>query len=230
MIAVLFSGGIDSTVAALMAHKTGDLRVLILFNYGQAAFDRQYQLLLELSKQLGVAYEVVSFPYPQYTNSVLFHEDAKPSGTLSREDLSTDGRKLADIEDFGWIEGRNPLMMLQASIVAKYMGCNVLYTGTQIDPIEWQMNQDAIEKGGQRACDTTVQMISSVNSVIYQSFSSPFFVQAPLSFMTKEQVVKLGLSLGLDLDKTYSCEYGTACGQCSQCQQVAHIRNNIIGA
>ncbi len=42
-------------------------------------------------------------------------------------------------------------------------------------------------------------------------------VDAPFLYHQKRDVAKLGRALGVDLDATYSCYRGTACGECVAC-------------
>ena len=46
-------------------------------------------------------------------------------------------------------------------------------------------------------------------------------IQTPLIHMTKAEIIKEGLSLGVDYDLTHSCydpnEVGLACGNCDSC-------------
>ncbi|MDD3589977.1 MAG: 7-cyano-7-deazaguanine synthase, partial [Thermoguttaceae bacterium] len=47
-------------------------------------------------------------------------------------------------------------------------------------------------------------------------------IKAPLLYMTKAEIIKLGLSLGVDYSITRTCydldENGLACGECEACR------------
>lgn len=57
MITVLFSGGLDSTVLAEMAHQAGRLHSLIHFSYGQPAAPQEYEAAERWARRRAVSLE-----------------------------------------------------------------------------------------------------------------------------------------------------------------------------
>ena len=50
---------------------------------------------------------------------------------------------------------------------------------------------------------------------------SPIEVEAPFLFLSKAEIVKIGLGLGIDYAKTWTCYEGRdlACGRCGSCNE-----------
>ena len=224
--AVLYSGGIDSTVMANLIARTGDLELLVAFDTGQAAFENEIlPRLRAVGAALACNYEVARMDYkrltsmrqryaPGYQRPVMFEPGAAPEQGGTREDLDD---KLSTSDHFGWLEGRNAVMLVQAATIAVHYGCTSLATGTQTNEYERGINTGLLPNRGE---DTNLHTIRKANELIYTSFSQPFAIHAPFAFFSKEQVYRLGLSLGVPLTSTYSCEYSPRCGKCSQCLEV----------
>lgn len=220
-IAVLCSGGIDSTVVAHMVHSMGSLGPLIHFNFGQAVFEAQSAVVRRLAANLGTRAIVAEFDYKKMVGShhPLMHHGFKPSKPFRRED-EVEEKSLSLFPDYGYLNGRNALFMLQAAIIASYNNCNKLATGTQHNDDMLQLVLDGNVPVG---VDTTSHTVSLVNSVILNGFPVPFCIFAPLEGFNKLQVVMLAKSLNVDLSDTVSCEYSPTCGICDQCNERAEV-------
>ena len=68
--------------------------------------------------------------------------------------------------------------------------------------------------------DTTIEWVNSMNNLLKQEFGDRFTVEAPFIDFTKDEVYKLGCSLLVKLDDTFSCNFaheGEPCGKCDNC-------------
>jgi 7-cyano-7-deazaguanine synthase in queuosine biosynthesis len=228
-ICVLFSGGIDSTVVAHMAKLTGNLRLLVFINYGQAGADHQAEIALKLGKEYGVKVVVREFDYSRYYEGSkmpkVFVEGSVPQ-EHDRDHLTNNVNQLSEFEDFCWMEGRNSLFMHLAAIEAIYNGCNRLFTGFQYNEVELRLNDDpAISRGR----DTTRHIMDTMNLVLFQGFSRPFRIEAPLMGMTKDEIMQYAVRVVPSdvLGRTHSCEYFPPCKKCSQCKETQWLRGAV---
>lgn len=220
--AVLFSGGIDSVVLSYLIHATDNLGTLILVNYGQTTFPEQHRIMRVLAEELGCDTHVISHDYrsicPENSpeaSSPQFTPDFKPTNSYTRDDLTTTMGSLSQFQDWGWLNGRNAMFILLASIYASYNGCGKLVVGTQYNDIELGF---AVKPELSAACDTTRHLIDLMNKIVFLSFKEPFLIETPLLAFSKSQVVALGRTLGANLiHNSISCEYYPPCGMCSQC-------------
>ena len=231
--AVLFSGGVDSTVAAHMIQKTGDLELLIALNTGQASFKHAIMPRLQyLAQRFNIPYEIVGLDWmyltrmrsdldPEYKPPPLNFGGVPTAGGM-RGDLP---QTMSEANHFGWLDGRNAFMYLAASIVAVHYGCKSLVTGMQANDDEIGDNTNESVAPGN---DTNIHCMDRMNRLLYVSLGSAFVVTAPLHYFSKEQVYWLGLQWGVDMFETYSCDYYPRCGVCSQCNEVARLHAKYL--
>ena len=203
--AVLFSGGIDSTVATHHVYKTGDLRLLIAMDTGQTSFKHAiFPRLYACAKHFKLTYEVVNLNYTYLSNlRKSWDSTYNPSPQHVKGDTGS-----------GWLDGRNAYMYLTAAIVALHHGCTSLVTGTQANDDEIGTNTD---ESPMRDNDTNAHCINCVNSLLHVALEKPFVIHAPFMYFSKEQVYWLGLQYDVDMQETYSCDYYPRCEVCSQC-------------
>lgn len=228
-IAVLYSGGWDSTVAAFLAKAASPGVPLHLVNihYGHAAGDQQQKTTKEVADYLGATFSLLEYDYrPYYAGGLdpnppelpkVFVHGAKPV-EHDRDYLTESVGQLSEFPDFCWLEGRNAMFMLMAATDAIYHGCNRMFTGFQYNQVEQSLNDTPVIA---RGCDTTRHIEDTMNLVLFQSFSRSFRIESPLKGMYKNEIVELGKLLVPKpyLDMTHSCEYYPACGICSQCKE-----------
>ena len=76
------------------------------------------------------------------------------------------------------------------------------------------------------------EFLSNMNSAAQTCHTYPINVEAPFVDLTKGEIVKIGLTLGIDYSKTWTCYEGKerACGQCGSCNErlEAFALNNSI--
>lgn len=70
--------------------------------------------------------------------------------------------------------------------------------------------------------DTTQEWVDAINSYLKVEFKDKYKVVAPFISKDKDEVYRIGCSLGVDMDKTFSCNFATnvgePCGQCTDCK------------
>ena len=78
--------------------------------------------------------------------------------------------------------------------------------------------------------DAGSNFYSHFNSMLKTGYDEQIEILQPLIHMSKEEVVKLGIKLGVPLEKTWSCQeaYEDPCKECSSCEtryEIAHKLN-----
>lgn len=72
-----------------------------------------------------------------------------------------------------------------------------------------------------RYADATPEWVDSINALLKIEFGDRYKVVAPFIDLTKDEVFKLGCSLGVKLEDTFSCNFanenGEPCGECDNC-------------
>ena len=106
-----------------------------------------------------------------------------------------------------WVPARNAIIL---SLLAGYAYCNKINTiATGVNAIDWSGYPDC-----------TPEFISALERALEYGLKSPDFeIWAPLSNMTKKDIVLLGTKLGVPWHLTWSCYAGgqKPCGTCGAC-------------
>jgi 7-cyano-7-deazaguanine synthase len=203
---VLLSGGIDSATAAAMAKRDGyDLHALS-FHYGQR-HERELQSAGKVATFLRAKTQrVIQFDLKAIGGSALTDEIAVPKGR-SETEISR-GIPLT------YVPARNTIFLSFALALAERLGAQDIFFGAnQLDYSGYPDCRDeyirAFEKMANLATKAGVEGTSRVK------------IHTPLLQMTKAEIIKTGLKLGLDYAMTWSCydplDDGRACGGCDSC-------------
>ena len=110
-----------------------------------------------------------------------------------------------------YVPNRNLILLSLAAAFAEAHGCPVLYYGAQ-----------AQDEYGYWDC--TPEFIGRVNAVLALNRRHPVRVEAPFSRLDKAGEIRIGLRLGVDFSRTWSCYRGGAhpCGACPTCVERAN--------
>ncbi len=207
----ILSGGLDSTVATLIAKDLGYKITAITFNYGQKAVKREVNSAKKICEILGIKHIVVDLPFvKQFGKSSLITEKEIPK--LKMEELDT--KKTYETMKSVWVPARNLIMLSIASGFAEALDAEKIFIGIN-------------KEEGITFPDNTIEFVEAFNKVLEYGTLNKVEVEAPLYDKTKEEIVKLGAELekklGVEVLKySYSCykdngEDFLHCGKCESC-------------
>lgn len=192
---VLVSGGIDSAVTLWWAKAQGwDVRPLTFDYYGRPK--REHTAIDALVARAGVsAARTVDLPFLKEV------DDLRPAGVANRALLKSPE---------GYIPGRNLIFYSLASYFAELDGSRYIVGGHNgLDPESFP--------------DASPRFFDSLNGVFRMSLwsydTSPVQVVVPLAGKSKEEVVRMGRSLRVPFELTWSCYWDkdVHCGTCASC-------------
>jgi len=190
---VLLSGGIDSTV--LLAHcvKDSDQCHAITFNYGQRAYQREHHAASAVADHYQIPHLLINLP-PVFGASALLGTADMPTGHAEKPDTTT-------------VPGRNLLMLAAAAALAQAHDYHTVMFGAIRD-----------DRAGYADCRW--QFIEAANDATYYGSNRQVTIAAPLTAMTKAQVIAHGRELDAPLHLTWSCYTAgpEPCGVCGACQ------------
>lgn len=204
---VLFSGGVDSTTCLGMAvAKYGKENVVALsVSYGQ-----KHTKEIECSKKIAQHYQVEHLYLDlakifEYSDcSLLSHSDQDiPMESYADQLEKADGKPVSTYVPF-----RNGLFLSSAASIAISKECGVIYYGAHSD-----------DAAGNAYPDCSDAFNKAINDAIYIGSGEQLRVEAPFVNMTKAEIVKIGLELGVPYELTWSCYEGKdrPCGTCGTC-------------
>jgi 7-cyano-7-deazaguanine synthase len=197
---VLLSGGVDSTTVAYLAARSGYEIHALTVRYGQR-HERELEAAAAVCRALDVAdHRVARLDFGDWGSS-LTGSAALPTSGVAAGIPST------------WVPMRNLIFLGMASGYAEVVGADVIYIGVgQIDYSGYPDCRQEFIDAYQRAADLASKQY------VEEGISIP--VLTPLMHLPKSGVIRLGLSLGVNYDLTWSCYEGGAepCGVCDSCR------------
>jgi len=201
---ILFSGGIDSTTTLAIAIHEGHAPVALSFDYGQR---HRYEL---------IAAEKTLRQFPGCKH-VVFQLDLTQMGGSALTG-AIDVPKMRPLEDstipITYVPGRNLIFLSVAAALGETLEACDLYFGANV-----------LDYSGYPDCRPA--FIESVERTLNLGTRAgvggkQFRIHAPLLQLTKAQIIRKGIELGVDYSSTHSCydpdPGGLACGQCDSCR------------
>ena len=196
---VLFSGGQDSTTCLAHALEHYSRVETLGFDYGQR-HRKEILRAEQISRKAGCAYYRVKIPMPWKGSSLLDRSMAVPRKGVSRGIPNT------------YVPARNIIFLSIALCAAEALGCRDIFIGA-----------NAVDYSGYPDCRPS--FYRAFSAVIRSGTKSgaqgaTVRVQTPLISMSKAQIVRKAVSLGVPLELTWSCYAGgsTPCGVCDSCR------------
>ena len=204
-VVTLLSGGLDSATAAAMARAEGYEIYALTIAYGQR-HAREIDSARAVAATVGVVeHKIVDITLREIGGSALTADIQVPVGR-SADEMRT-GIPMT------YVPARNTIFLSVALGYAEVVGAEVLVAG---------MNQ--LDYSGYPDCREeylhVFETLANLATRAGVEGTSRFRIWAPLLHMSKAEIIRTGLSLGVDYAATWSCYLGgeTACGVCDSCR------------
>jgi 7-cyano-7-deazaguanine synthase len=202
---VLLSGGLDSTTCLGLAMRDGFEPVCLSIDYGQ-----RHSVELERAKSVAKAHgvkdhRVVKLDLRAIGGSALTDDIAVPK----HDDVS---QVKAEIPPT-YVPARNTIFLGLALGLAEVVNSTDIFIGV-----------NAVDYSGYPDCRPEfVRAFENLATLATKAGveGARFTIHAPLSGMTKADIVRAGMAAGVDYSLTHSCydpsPEGLACGRCDSC-------------
>ncbi len=209
-IVLLLSGGLDSTTVLALAKRDGrDVRALS-FRYGQR-HDIEITRAQRVAHAFGVTdHRIANIDLRLFGGSALTSDIDVPKsrGTAGAGDV-------ADGIPVTYVPARNTIFLSFALAWAEVLGAEEIHLGV-----------NALDYSGYPDCRpeyiAAFETMANLATRAGVEGSTRLRIVTPLMTMTKQQIIELGLSLGVDYGMTTSCydpaPDGSACGECDACR------------
>lgn len=220
-ILVLSSGGVDSTTCLAMAvAEVGAENVLALSVYYGQKHDKEIQAAKKVAEYYGVRrMELDLSVIFAGSNCSLLKQSTEeiPLESYAQQIEETHGEKPVST----YVPFRNGLFLSSAASIALSHGCSKIMYGAHAD-----------DAAGAAYPDCSVDFVNAMNQAIYLGSGNQLTIEAPFVSLTKADVVKKGLELGVPYELTWSCYEGgeKPCGKCGTCidRQRAFEKNGVV--
>ena len=201
---VLLSGGLDSYTAAAAAKADGYHLFALTIRYGQTHVTE-----IEAARRVAAALGVVRHVELD-VNLAAFGG----SSLVGDGDIPTDRAFDAAGVPSTYVPARNTIFLSLALGWAEVVGAQAIIIGV-----------NALDYSGYPDCRPEyIEAFERVAALATRAGveGRAFHILAPLQELTKGQIVRLGMKLGLDYGLTHSCyapaEDGRPCGRCDSCR------------
>ena len=202
---ILLSGGLDSTTALAIARAEGFEPYTISFRYGQR-HDIELEAAKKVSQRFGAkGHTVIDINLRQLGGSALTSDIDVPKGRNAEE--------MAGNIPVTYVPARNTIFLSIALGWAEVLGASDIFIGV-----------NALDYSGYPDCrpefiDAFEKMANLGTKAGVEG--KGFRIHTPLIRMTKGEIIKKGMELGVDYSLTHSCydptPEGLACGECDSC-------------
>lgn len=200
---VLLSGGLDSTTTLAIAKAEGFDLYALSFDYQQ-----RHRCELDCAKRIAATYQVqdhlvVAFDLTKIGGSALTSRHQVPKTGVTDGIPST------------YVPARNTIFLSFAAAWAEVVGAFDIFIGANV-----------VDYSGYPDCRPDylaayTQMIN-LGTRVGRTTDKKFTIHAPLLKMSKVEIIKKGLALGVDYGGTHSCydpsRLGDPCGLCDSCR------------
>jgi len=203
---VLSSGGLDSTTAMAIAKEEGCEVYSLSFRYGQ-------RHVVELE-----AAEAVAKALGAKQHLILEMDLSKIGGSALTDDIKVPkSRSHGEIEKeipVTYVPARNTIFLAYALAWAEVLGASDIFIGV-----------NAVDYSGYPDCRPeyikAFEHMANLATRASTQGGPSTRIRTPLIHMTKGEIIKRGMALGIDYAITRSCydpsPAGMACGQCDSC-------------
>jgi 7-cyano-7-deazaguanine synthase len=200
---VLYSGGLDSTTCLAIAGAEGYQPYAMSFAYGQR-HSAELRMAEKNAKGMGAAeHLVVDFDLRRIGGSALTTDMEVPKSGVGNDIPVT------------YVPARNTIFLSFALGWAEVLGAFDIFIGV-----------NALDYSGYPDCRpeyiAAFENMANLATKAAVEGAGRYRIHTPLISLTKAEIIRKGLALGVDYGKTHSCydptEEGLACGRCDSCR------------
>jgi 7-cyano-7-deazaguanine synthase len=200
---VLYSSGLDSTTCMAIARSEGFAPYALSFAYGQ-----RHGVELELAKKQARAIGAVD-------HLVVEFDYRKVGGSALTDDIDVPKEGVGDDIPVTYVPARNTIFLSFALGWAEALGAFDIFIGV-----------NALDYSGYPDCRpeyiAAFETMANLATRAGATGSGRFTIHTPLIHLTKAEIIRKGLALGVDYSRTHSCydptPEGLACGLCDSCR------------
>ncbi len=201
---VLYSGGLDSTTCMAIARADGFEAHAMSFAYGQR-HSVELDKAREYAVRIGAAsHRVVQIDLRQFGGSALTDDFDVPKDQSSEDEIP-----------ITYVPARNTIFLSFALGWAEVLGAFDIFIGV-----------NALDYSGYPDCRpeyiSAFENLANLATRAGVEGDHPYTIHSPLIQLSKAEIIRTGLDLGVDYSLTHSCydptPAGVSCGRCASCR------------
>ncbi|MFO1393482.1 MAG: 7-cyano-7-deazaguanine synthase QueC [Steroidobacteraceae bacterium] len=200
---VLVSGGLDSATCLAIARAEGFRCHALSFAYGQR-HEAELEAADRVARALGAAQHRV-----MHIDLAMFGGSALTDSSIAVPESPGDGIPVT------YVPARNTVFLSLALAWAEVLGAQDIFIGV-----------NAVDYSGYPDCRpefiAAFERLANLATRSGVEGTAPVRIRTPLISLSKAEIIRRGLSLGVDFGLTVSCyqadDEGRACGRCDSCR------------
>ena len=203
---ILLSGGLDSTTTLAIAQNDGFTPYGLTFSYGQ-----RHQFEIGASQKIAEACNL--------TDHIITEIDLRTfGGSALTDDIDVPKDRsentMSGSIPVTYVPARNTIFLSFALAWAEVLQSNDIFLG--VNSMDYSGYPDCRPEYIQ-----SFQSMANLATKAGVEGTQSITIHTPLISMTKEEIIRKGLELGVDYSLTHSCydpdKAGNACGRCDSC-------------
>jgi len=204
---ILLSGGLDSATTLAIAQNDGFTPYGLTFSYGQ-----RHQFEIGASQRIAEACNL--------TNHIITEIDLRAfGGSALTDDIDVPKDRsentMSGSIPVTYVPARNTIFLSFALAWAEVLQSNDIFLG--VNSMDYSGYPDCRPEYIQ-----SFQSMANLATKAGVEGAQSITIHTPLISMTKEEIIRKGLELGVDYSLTHSCydpdKAGNACGRCDSCR------------
>jgi 7-cyano-7-deazaguanine synthase len=203
---VLLSGGLDSATVLAVAQAEGFSPVALTFRYGQR-HEFEIDTAKKIAERAGVARHVIAEIDLRSIGGSALTDDIEVPKNRSGEEIGT-GIPVT------YVPARNTIFLSYALAWAESTGASDIFIGV-----------NALDYSGYPDCRpeyiAAFETMANLATKAAVEGGGRFRIHTPLIHLSKAEIIRKGLELGVDYALTHTCydpgPEGAACGECDAC-------------
>lgn len=200
---VLLSGGLDSSVNLLAAHKDTDIMLALTFDYGQRAAKKEIASARLQSEKIEIPHQVVELGWlREITKTSLVNRDVEIPVHVAIDAYVETQETAKKV----WVPNRNGVFLNIAGAFAESLGADIVIPG---------FNREE----AQTFPDNSEGFLNALTQSLSYSTANQVATHCYTTQMNKTEIAELGKDLGLDFSLVWPCYFGddVPCGKCESC-------------
>lgn len=194
------SGGLDSSVILRWASSEGKEIHALTFDYGQRHGKKERSCATVNAVESAKTWKVIDLS---------FFKDIVTTSSLTNDEISVAKTQetLGDPQTVNYVPNRNMMLLSICTSYAESIGASTVYHGAAL--VDSQAGY----------WDGSIEFLHAINNINSLNRRDRIEIVAPLITKSKKDIIELGVNVGLDFAKTWTCYEGKdhACGHCPAC-------------
>ena len=204
---ILLSGGLDSATTLAIARNMGYKCYAMTFRYGQRHSIEIESACKVAAAQGVIEHKIIDIDLTAFGGSAL--TDSAIEVPKNRENIAENDIPIT------YVPARNTIFLSYALAWAEVLGIFDIFIGV-----------NATDYSGYPDCRPefieAYQKMANLATAAAIEGKGKYIIHTPIIEMSKAEIIKTGIKLGVDYGLTHSCydpnEKGTPCGKCDSCK------------